>query len=342
VKALVVELSSLGDVVHTLPLLAVLHRRGYEVGWLAEPPATLLLQRVPMLSRLIPASVGGRIRAQHWWGAARALRREGYEAALDVQGCWKSAVWARISKAPRLIGHAAPWRSQPLSSTFIREPVDVPEEAHHDIDRHLALLRLLGIEAGGLREFPLPTTEEERPAVDDFLGKAGVEDFVLLNPGGEFPSRLWSPNGYAEVARELKAQGIRTLVSYGAGEERLAQRVVAGSEGSAVPCPPLSLLAFMELARRARLVVAADGGPLHLACAMRVPVVAIYGPTDPVRNGPFDSLDLVVRRTPLCSPCYRKRCPIHDGVMEAIAPLEVLRAVERRLVTAPSPRSLAL
>jgi ADP-heptose:LPS heptosyltransferase len=120
-------------------------------------------------------------------------------------------------------------------------------------------------------------------------------------------------------------------VTWGPGEERLADRVVAASEGAARRSFPTTLLEFVELARGARLVVAADTGPLHLACAAGAPVVGIFGPTDPARNGPWSAADVTVRRRPLCSPCHRHRCAVHEGVMHAIPPEEVLKAIDRRL-----------
>ena len=341
-KALIVEPSSLGEAIHALPVLDVLRRRGWEVGWLAEGPATLLLEKLPQVSPLVRTSGGGPLHLQRWRGAVDALRAEKFEVALDLDGSWKSAVWARLSKAPRIIGHAAPWRGQPLSSAFVREPVDMPEGANHDIDRNLSLLRLLGIDAIGLRDFPLPSSDSEQPAVESFLQGAGLSSYVLLNPGGEWPSRLWSPGGFGAVARGLRELGIPSIVTYGAGQERLAERVVSASEGAAILAPPFPITGFMELARKSRVLVAAGAGALHLACAMGVPVVAIYGPTNPERSGPFDSRDIVVRRTPLCSPCYKRRCRIHDGVMDAITAPDVLNAVERRLGLTAAQRSLAV
>ena len=120
----------------------------------------------------------------------------------------------------------------------------------------------------------------------------------MLNPGGGWASKLWPAERFGELAQGLRALGLPSLVSWGPGEEALADRVVAASGGAAVRSFPTSLLDYVELARRARLVVAADTGPLHLACAVGTPVVALFGPTDPVRNGPFAPDDVVLRRMP--------------------------------------------
>jgi ADP-heptose:LPS heptosyltransferase len=107
-------------------------------------------------------------------------------------------------------------------------------------------------------------------------------------------------------------------------------------------CFPTTLLDLVALLRRARLVVAADTGPLHLACAVGAPVVGLYGPTDPARNGPFDPLDRVVRRAPPCAPCHRRQCPVHDGVMETLEVAEVVAAVEDRLGSGSGGRGVAV
>lgn len=341
-KALIVRLSSIGDVVHTLPALAALHRHGWEAGWLVEPAPRPLLENQPFLSSVFAAPGARGFRMATASEAVRALREQRYDAVLDFQGLWKSAVWARLSGAPRVVGYSAPWRREPLSAFLIREPADLPADIPHIIDKNLALLRVLGIEALGLREFPLPPTEAQAAAVEAALAELQPREFALLNPGGGWANKLWTADGYAAVARGLRDRGLRSLVTWGPGEERLAERVVALSDGAAVKCFATGLLEYVELVRRARLVVAADTGPLHLACAVRTPVVGIYGPTDPARNGPFSPRDVVVRRAPLCSPCHKRRCAIHEGVMQAITAVEVLRAIDKRLGLATGATALAV
>lgn len=337
-RALVVRLSSIGDVVHTLPALSALKRNNWEVGWIVEPPASALLQGHPFLVSVacVPAKRAfgiGRARA-----TARKLREEAYDIALDFQGLWKSAAWARLSGARRVLGYARPWRREGLSAILLREALSLPPELSHVIDKNLALLRPLGIDAVGSRHFPLPPTQVQSEAVRLKLEGLSLGPFVILNPGGGWPSKLWPAECYGILARGIRERGLTPIVTWGPGEEALATRVVAASEGNAVRCFPSSLLEFAELARSARLVVAADTGPLHLACAVGTAAVGIYGPTDPARNGPFAAEDRVVRRLPLCSPCHRQRCRIHEGVMSAIAPSEVLRAVDARLTSLSEPR----
>ncbi len=332
-KALLVRLSSIGDVVHTLPALAALHRAGWEAGWVVEPPSRVLLEQNPLLGQTVVAPSR---RAFGWaraLGALRSLRAARYDAALDCQGLWKSAAWTRLSGARRTIGWERAARREAGSELLLGETVARGSRGHV-IDKNLELLAPLGIEALGLREFPLPFSPESVARVDAFLGGTRAEGLVILNPGGGWASKLWPAERFGQLASELRGLGLEPVVSFGPGEEPLAERVVAASHGAARRSFPTTLLDYVELARRARLVVAADTGPLHLACAVGTPVVALFGPTDPARNGPFAAEDQVVRMTPACAPCYSRTCERHARVMDGIGLDEVRAAVERRLALA--------
>jgi heptosyltransferase-1 len=333
VKALLVRLSSIGDVVHTLPALAALRRHGGEAGWLVEPASRVLLDGNPLLAQVVVAPS----RKGFGWGKAlstvRALRAQRYDVALDFQGLWKSAAWARLSGARRVVGWEGGSRREPASALLIGERVE-RTGGGHVIDKNLALLRPLGIEAVGLREFPLPPSAEAAARVDASLAGLGDGGLAVLNPGGGWASKLWPAGRFGELAKGLRALGLVPLVSWGPGEEALADRVVAASGGAAVRSFPTTLLDYVALVRRARLVVAADTGPLHLACAVGTPVVALFGP--------FAREDVVIWRTPACAPCYSRTCVRHAGVMDGIGVAEVLAAAERRLGVAREAGSRAL
>ena len=333
-RAVIVRLSSIGDVVHTLPTLAALRNGGWEVGWVVEPPSRVLLEGNPILDQVVAAPGSKAFEWTEARSAVRALRRRRYDVALEFQGLWKSAGWARLAGAGRVIGYARPWRREPASALLLGERADLPAGIDHVIDKNLALLRPLGIEAVGLREFPLPPSPEAAARAERSVSETGGGDVALLNPAGGWASKLWPAELFGEVAKGLRDLGLRSIVTWGPGEQSLADRVVAASDGAAERSFPTTLLDYVELARRARLVVAADTGPLHLACAVGTPVVALFGPTDPERNGPFAAADVVVRRTPPCAPCYSRTCARHAGVMAEIPSAEVLAAAERRLAMA--------
>ncbi len=255
----------------------------------------------------------------------RALRAERYDAALDFQGLWKSAAWARLCGAARVVGWERASRREPASSLLVTESV-ARSGGGHVIDKNLALLRPLGIEAVGLREFPLPFSAEAVARVDAGLSGLGDGGARGAQPRRRLGEQAVAGRALRRAGAGAPRLGLRPLVSWGPGEEALADRVVAASGGAAARSFPTTLLDYVELARRARLVVAADTGPLHLACAVGTPVVALFGPTDPARNGPFAPDDVVVRRTPPCAPCYSRTCARHAGVMDEIAVAEVLAA----------------
>lgn len=322
-KVLLVRLSAIGDVVHTLPVLPPLRRAGHQVSWLVEPAARELLEGHPMLDLVVVAPPAKRFSLAQARSTRQALRAGGFDVALDLQGLWKSAAWSRLAGARRTAGHETRARREPLSRLLLHEAVAVPKEAVHVIDKNLSLLRAVGVEAMGAREFPLP------PLVDP--AAADTRDFALLNPGGGWAGKLWPAESFGALARHLRERGLTSKVAWGPGERGLAERVAAASGGAAELAPPTTLLQLTALARRARLVVAADTGPLHLACAVGAPVVALFGPTDPARNGPFSPRDVVVRRIPPCAPCYRRGCVVHADVMATIAVGDVARAADERL-----------
>lgn len=217
-KTLVVRLSAIGDVVHTLPAAAALRRHGYEVGWVVEPAARPLIQGNPLVSYVTPVPPARAFRLGPFRQAVRALRGERYDVALDFQGLWKSAAWARLSGAPHVTGYGGPWRREPLSRVLIKEAMFFPPEVHV-IDKNLALLRALDISAVGTRDFTFPPTAAEGRTIESRLQEAGLraEQLVILNPGGGWDSKLWPPAGFGEVARGLRERGLTPLVTWGPG-----------------------------------------------------------------------------------------------------------------------------
>lgn len=334
-RVLVVRLSAIGDVVHTLPAAAALAAAGHEVLWAVQPAALPLVDRNPAVARAITLPARRSTSRAALGAALGALRAAHPEVALDFQGLWKSAFWARASGAARRVGFAGSARREPLSALLLNERLPAPA-VRHVVDKNLALLAALGIAAVGERRFPLPPVDREEARVARGLAELGIAKEgaakpLLLHPGGGWPGKLWPAEKYGALAQALARRGIPTLVTWGPGEEELATRVVAISEGRALKCFPATLLELVALARAAAGMVAADTGPLHLAAAAGAPVVALFGPTDPERNGPWDPADRVAARRPPCFPCHRRACPRHAGVMAEIPVEEVATAVEARL-----------
>lgn len=330
-RLLLVRLSAIGDIVHSLPTAAVLAEAGYEVVWAVQPagrpliagnPAVATCVVIPARSPFVPRAISQ---------AMTELRAARTDIALDLQGLWKSGFWARVSGAKRRIGFGRAARREPLSSLLLTERHDLPTGVTHVIDKNLALLRALGLDAVGRRDFPLPPFEREAARVDRELAALSIERPILFHPGGGWSSKLWPPELYGELASRLARRRIPTLVGWGPGEEELAQRVVVASGGTAIASFPASLLELAALAQRARAIVAADTGPLHLACAVGTPAVALFGPTDPARNGPWNPADVVLARRPPCFPCHRRECATHRGILHEIPVAEVEQALLARI-----------
>ena len=167
------------------------------------------------------------------------------------------------------------------------------------------------------------------------LDSMGLVEYVVINPGAGWVTKKWSPKRYGELAHQIQSRwNLKSLVIWGPGEEGAARTVVANSEGAAQLAPLTSLRETIPLLRRSRLFVGGDTGPFHVASALGVPVVGVFGPSDPAKNGPFESEDEVVWKQVSCSPCYKRRCPgLGTICLTDIEVPEVLEAVRRRLST---------
>lgn len=310
-KVLVIRLGSLGDLVHVLPAVAALRRAWPEaqIDWLVEKPHAALLALVPTISNVIVLqgrSVGG-------WLATRAqLRVRRYDLAIDFQGLVKSAALARLSGARRVIGFDTPALREAAARFFYTEQRQVGE-GRHVIDKNLALAAALSdpgpgraSDPAGPRTFPLSLMPS--PALDE-VRRSGITDFVLLNPGAAWPNKRWPPDRFGEVARRLReTRGWPSVVLWGPGESDLADAVVAASQGAAVRAPETTFNDVLAVAGAARLIVSGDTGPLHLAAAAGCPVVAVFGPTTPARNGPWDDRDVSISQYSSCACHYQRQC----------------------------------
>jgi lipopolysaccharide heptosyltransferase I len=346
-RILIVKLGAIGDVVHTLPALAALRRAlpAAHLAWAVERggPAKLLRDN-PCLDELIEVDTRG-WRKNLLSGETRAaisatladLRRAKFDVALDFQGLLKSALIARLSGAPRRLGFERAALREPASAWLLTETVRV-DDADHIIRKNLSLATQLGCSVKGDYEFPIHLSPEEESFAEQQIRQRG-NAVAIVNPGGGWPTKLWNAVGFAAIADRLwQAYGMRSVVTYGSGEESLARAVVANSQSGAVTMLDTTLKQFFALARQAQLFVGGDTGPLHLAAAAGTPIIGIYGPTPARRNGPFAADDIVVERFDLdCrTDCFRRSCS-HTSCMNI--PVEaVWRSVVKRIEQTESKR----
>jgi len=342
-RILIVKLGSIGDIVHTLPALAAIRKAipDAEISWVVEHRAAEILRDNPILDRLIEVDTkalrrglvsGETLRAPRQ--QLRQLRASAFDLALDFQGLLKSASIARLSGARRVFGFAKNSLREPASRFLLSQSIGISKNLHV-IRKNLALVSgALGIsvpqEASDF-EFPISTTaahkEEARAAASSADGR-----FAILNPGGGWPTKLWSTDRFGRLADELWSHhGLYSLVSYGPGEAVLAEGVLQASQTGKARAVSLSLKGFYELARLARVYVGGETGPTHLAVAAGTPIVGLLGPTEWWRNGSPRAEDICVERLDIdCrTDCHRRACS--KWICMDIEVSNVLQAVGRRL-----------
>lgn len=338
---LIVKLGSLGDIVHTLPALAALRRRFPDgrIDWLVESRCREILLGSPGLDDLLEVDTLSWRRRPHsvaTWKevreSLRSLRSRRYDVVFDFQGLLKSGVFTRLARSPRRIGFARSHLRESLSSAFTDERITPPESVTHVIDRYLYLLNAVGIDSPE-RSFPIGVVEELDRRAGQTLESMGLAGHVAMSPGGRWRTKRWSPRRYGNLAREIEKEwGLPSLVTWGPGEKDLAERVVEASCGAAFVSPKMGIQELIPYLKRARLFVGGDTGPFHIACALGVPVVGLFGPSDPAKHGPIGAEDRVVWKAVPCSPCYKRRCPGYDTVcLCSVAVPEVVEAVRMRL-----------
>lgn len=298
-KLLIVRLSSLGDVIHTLPVAANAHRAGGRVFWVVEAAYRDLLAADPSVERVIEADTKGWRRRplspgtfSEIAGLRRELRAIAPDVTIDAQGLWKSAVISRFAGAP-VVGFSALSRREPASAVLGNRPVR-PLARCHVVDQNLALAEAAGIPI--TNRFPDARFLLDRPAPEADAFLAGqARPFALYHPGAGRPEKTWGEDRFAALARLLATSpGLSPVLSWGPGDESRVRRLAALAPEARV-LPALTLPALAHVIARASLLVAGDTGPLHLADALGTPTLALFGPTDPARNGPYRNPGSAVR-----------------------------------------------
>jgi heptosyltransferase I len=338
-RVLIVRLGAMGDVLHAMPAVAALRAQLPEchVGWVIEPRwASLLMadgaaprtSTMPLVDAVHTANARGWARrplASSTWRAMRGLRRElqaqRYDLAIDLQGAVRSALIGRASGA-ELVGEAEP-RERPARWFFQRR---VATRGVHVIEQAAEVVaKATGLELTPMLP-PLPVDCAAERRVTALLPDAGA--LVLLHPGAGWGAKRWPAERYGALAAALRARGYAVVVNCAPGEEGLAADVVRSS-GGATREIATDMAELIAMTRRCVLVIGGDTGPAHLACALAKPVVGLYGPTDPARNGPW-GVPFRVLRHPESRRDHARRSTPEAGLL-TIEPEEVLAAVEELL-----------
>ncbi len=321
-RILIVRMSALGDIVHALPVLADL-RAAYpsvEVDWLADGAYAGVLDLVEGITNRVVVRPG-------YARALQFMRGRKYDVALDLQGLLKSAAASWLSSARRVIGFETSALRERGAAWFYSETARA-SGATHVIEKNRSVLPLVGVRPGPVTfPFCVPAS-----AVATGFSAQAPNGYVLLNPGAGWPNKCWEPARFGAVAARIRDRyALPSFVLWGRGESSLADRVVAASQGAAFRAPETTLGDLLAASQGAALMLSGDTGPVHLAAALATPIVGLYGPTRPERNGPWDPADEVVSRATTCVCHHKRECQTGRMCINEISVDEVFAAVERRL-----------
>ena len=339
---LIVKLSAIGDVIHTLPALNAIRRHFQDasITWLIEEDAAPLVQGHDALDRILVS------RRKRWMKALRSrsclstikeiysfikvLRDTHYDMILDFQALLKSGILIALARGRRKIGFGKGLEHMEYSYIFLNERIPAVSMEHHALYRGLMLLNAIGIPTPDV-EYNLPVSDHDREKVDDLLRQYGVVNprrFVAINPVAKWESKLWSNRKFAELADRIAAQYDVGVVFTGSFDDRRTIHKIKADMGA--PAVDLAgettLKMLAALYAKADAVISTDTGPMHLAVAVGTPVVALFGPTAPWRTGPYGSGHQVVTAGEACAPCFKRHCQTYK-CMDLISVDRVFNAV---------------
>jgi heptosyltransferase I len=372
-KILLIKLSAVGDVVHTIPLLNKLRQRypTARIDWLVTPAIAELLGHNPAITNVIEFprdEWSAPWRPAPYVSAARliaVLRAAQYDLVLDLQGQLRSGVFAFTSGAPVRVGfdrpRAAVWKASPRKipddarrhawqgareGSFLAytHHVELPTLDIHPVERYLRFGVMLGLDDKAA-DFSFPIPPEAGTRVDallDYYEIAGAK-LVVMAPGTNWETKQWRSEAFAEVARHFLDKKFAVVLIGSGREHEVCAQVAALAPGAINLAGETTLPELAALIRRGTISISNDSGPMHLATALDRPVVAVFGPTDPIWAGPYRRDDAVLRADLPCSPCYLRqlsRCAHHHDCMKDVSASAVIERAEKILAAQPArPKS---
>ena len=341
-KILILKFSALGDVVHTLPVAATIRKSLPDsyIAWMVEERYQDLLLGNPDVDEVIP------LRTKVWrknWNSKslfeilhtiKTLRRQNFDLVLDLHGLLKSGIIARLSGAPTRIGFHQKNCKEKINALFTNQKAPYMAKGLHVVDMTLTLLRTALGEVEETKLFPLQVPGEMDEKVAHFFSRnpdLARRPIIGINPSAGFESKQWEEVRFAELADRISEElGCSILLTWGPGEKFKAQQISAHMKQKNWIAPPTSILESIALYKRMALLVSCDSGPLHLAAAVGIPTVSIFGPTDPVRNGAYGVNHEAIYKVLACSFCWKKTCPLGTKeCMQQVTVDEVFQAVKR-------------
>ena len=332
-RILLIKPSSLGDIVHAMPTLAALRERfpQAEVTWLVKRQWASLVEVIKGVDHVCAVEQG----LMGWLGRVPDLRAAGFDLVVDLQGLFRSGAMARLTGCTRRVGFA---KAREGSPWFYTQRVTVPSVAMHAVDRYLLVAEALGAARPNEPRFDFIDRREDRHAAEALLARAGLpasSPWIAMNVSARWETKRWPPQQFAEAAdRLVDTRGIPIVFMGGPAERPETRAVMMLMRRKAVDLTgqtPVGLLP--SLLRHATVLVTNDSGPMHIAAAVGTPVVALFGPTDPVKTGPYGQGHVVLSHAVECRPCFRRECS-RAVVLECLTGVtseQVVRAVQQQL-----------
>lgn len=327
---LIIKLSAIGDVIHALPVASALKKDNPEakITWIVEKPAYDLLTNNKYIDEIIVfdkkqyKSITGLLK--NGFQLARDLRRRKFDLVLDLQGLFKSAAIAFLSGGKEKLVYC---NARELSH-LISKRVEGRHADGHVVDRYLDVVESLGIKVQSPC-FEIKFTEQEASTAQAVLFEAGLDaakPYAVLAPGTNWPNKCWPAINFAKLADEFFAGGITPVI---VGGSKDLGRYDDIAKNARVPLVNLinktSLKQLAVIIKHARVFVGGDTGPMHLAAAVGTPVIALFGPTDPKRNGPYGNRHRILITPWECRGCWKRKCLKNIDCLAAISPEAVYR-----------------
>jgi len=332
VNILIVKLSAIGDVIHTLPALNAVRKQypDAHITWLVEEAAHDVIKGHKALDRIIVSKrktwlkgLAGRSCVKNFREVCsfiKELRDTRYDLILDFQALLKSGVLIGLARGGRKIGFDKGMEHQEHSYIFLNERIKPVDMEVHALIRGMMLLEPLGIQS---REavFNVPISDRDRDSADDLLMQHGIKapkPLVAINPMAKWETKLWDNLKFANLADRLIKQANADVIFTGSREDNEAiEDIISNMKTRAANLAgKTDLKTLAALYEKTSIVVSTDTGPMHLAAAVGTPVVALFGPTAPWRTGPFGDDHQIVRADLECSPCFKRQCKTIDCMKE--------------------------
>ncbi|MDI3464462.1 MAG: ADP-heptose--lipooligosaccharide heptosyltransferase II [Nitrospira sp.] len=337
-RILLIKPSSLGDIVHAFPVVSAIKTQwpGSHITWVVKRQWADLVERAEGVDRVWPVD----ITVRSWARTCHALRAQGFDLAMDLQGLFRSGILARFSGAPTRIGFANGREGSPW---FYTQRVSVLSPDIHAVDRYLSVAVALGASIPGKPRFGFRLLEKDMATVRDLCRRGGFSmdrPWVAMNIGARWPTKRWPLESFAAVVDQLYEARLDPVVMIGGSEERVyTNRMRALTDRPFIDLSgAIPLGCLPALLSKATAMITNDSGPMHIAAALGVPVVAMFGPTSATRTGPYgDGHQVLIGQVP-CSPCYSRVCR-HDPELEClhlIKPTQVVDVI-RPLLAAQIP-----